>query len=483
MRLLNACTLRLEEFNNEAERPPYAILSHVWGKDEICLEQVAGPNALLSEGRAAGKVRGACQQAVRDSLDYVWIDTCCIDKSSSAELSEAINSMFRWYEDSEICYVFLADVSTLQDLENDRIPRPSSQFYQSRWHTRGWTLQELLAPKAVHFFSSTWQLLGTRVSLAEYLTDITLIDTAYLYGHQSLSSASIAQRMAWASKRVTTRPEDIAYCLLGIFNINMPLIYGEGLRAAFQRLQDEIIQTSNDESIYAWWRPKATSRAGNNMSPYQSFDRHVTLPQTHGSMSHLDVTFRYNMQPDAGFSLVDATTTGVDWDPHWKGFKLRSASRHISVRLDFKCASGFYFMLTIEAREDVAKDPIGRGNESIIGLVFEKAEIPRLGEHIVLNAKLLHGEEVEMHDRLRQSQRGWSFWHTLPWASMTVHDYDINVTLEKGLLSAGESTYVVNIEAIPPVPIPAEHIVFAWVFWLASATFFSYLSASSVAYF
>ncbi|KAK8077925.1 Vegetative incompatibility protein HET-E-1 [Apiospora saccharicola] len=129
---------------------PMPFLSRVWGKDEIRLEQVAGPNGLLPEGVAAGKVRGACQQALHDSLDYVWVDTCCIDMSSSAQLSEAINSMFRWYEDSEICDVFLADVSTLQDLENDWIPQSSSQLYQSRWHTHGWALQELLDPKAVH---------------------------------------------------------------------------------------------------------------------------------------------------------------------------------------------------------------------------------------------------------------------------------------------------------------------------------------------
>ncbi|KAI0153056.1 heterokaryon incompatibility protein-domain-containing protein [Xylariaceae sp. FL1272] len=255
MRLLNAKSLLLEEFT-EDRLPPYAILSHTWTQDELLFEHVRqGSCSRIPTHSGYKKVASACCQAVRDHLKYVWVDTCCIDKSSSAELSEAINSMFRWYAQATVCYAFLADV---QDTKNP------AQFSKSRWFTRGWTLQELLAPRKVHFYSSEWTLLGTKESLCAQISEATQIDQSYLR-HRPLSSASIAQRMSWASRRVTTRQEDMAYSMLGIFDVNMPLIYGEGSRA-FQRLQDEILKTSNDESIFAWWR--TASPRGSRSSRY-----------------------------------------------------------------------------------------------------------------------------------------------------------------------------------------------------------------------
>ncbi|KAF2973110.1 hypothetical protein GQX73_g481 [Xylaria multiplex] len=237
MRLLHSITLCVEEFT-AATVPPYAILSHTWGHDEASLAEWTSRFTRLKRSRKAGfaKIFSTCKRARQDGLSYVWVDTVCIDKSSSAELSEAINSMFAWYQNARICYVFLEDVPS--DLPHQI--GMLDVFKGSRWFTRGWTLQELLAPDHVLFFSRDWDELGTKKGLASAIALATGIDHLCLY--------SIAQRMSWAANRSTTREEDLAYSLLGIFDINMPLLYGEG-RKAFRRLQEEIIKASDDHSI------------------------------------------------------------------------------------------------------------------------------------------------------------------------------------------------------------------------------------------
>ncbi|KAM0420135.1 hypothetical protein ACHAPD_003704 [Fusarium lateritium] len=253
MRLLNVDTLELEWFPGN-HKPPYAILSHTWGSEEIMLQDVAS----LRTGQGAGftKTRAACAEASRRGFDYVWVDTCCIDKSSSAELSEAINSMFKWYENSEICFAYLDDVYTsFGDIRKS--------MSQSRWFTRGWTLQELLAPNELIFFSSDWSVIGTRHEYAGIVSDITGIEQKYLESQDTISvqarqvlisSATVAQKMDWASKRTTTRGEDMSYCLLGLFGINIPLLYGEGPERAFFRLQEAIVRdpTVFDVTLLAW---------------------------------------------------------------------------------------------------------------------------------------------------------------------------------------------------------------------------------------
>jgi hypothetical protein len=190
------------------------------------------------------KIIYACEQAISDDYEYVWIDTCCIDKTSSAELSEAINSMFQWYQNAGVCYAYVEDVQ----LEN---------FGTSRWFTRGWTLQELLAPAEVIFFGSEWIRLGTKFDLANQITAVTgIVEEALLYQDQ-LKKKSVAQRMSWASQRETTRLEDAAYCLLGIFGVNMPLLYGEG-KNAFFRLQEEVLKSTVDQSLFSWSMASAT---------------------------------------------------------------------------------------------------------------------------------------------------------------------------------------------------------------------------------
>jgi len=244
MRLLNSRTLKLQYFGGERV-PPYAILSHAWAHEEVTFQEMSGNQRLLQGRRAYQKIAGCCAQARKDNLDYVWVDTCCIDKSSSAELSEAINSMFRWYRQASVCYTYLADVSSAEDPALHQ-----SQFRKSRWFTRGWTLQELLAPCEVVFFADDWRDIGTKHTLHVVISEVTKIDETSLL-ERTWDHVSIAGVMSWASKRSTTRVEDLAYCLLGIFQVNMPLIYGEGDNA-FYRLQLEIMKHSNDESIFAW---------------------------------------------------------------------------------------------------------------------------------------------------------------------------------------------------------------------------------------
>ena len=261
MRLLNVDTYQLREFVGR-DIPPYAILSHRWEKEEVTFRD-------LQKGRAPNllgwqKLRGCCRTAREDGHEWVWIDTCCIDKSSSAELSEAINSMFNWYAKAEVCYTYLSDVDKEDCVVGRSDPRPliespeGSLIPTSTWFSRGWTLQELIAPREMLFFDRRWNKLGTRNGLSNMIESVTGISKRDWNGWHQKSTVgqyrarSVAQRMSWASKRETTREEDMAYCLLGLFSVNMPLLYGEGGRKAFYRLQLEILQQSDDESLFAW---------------------------------------------------------------------------------------------------------------------------------------------------------------------------------------------------------------------------------------
>ena len=252
MRLINIHTLELEYFHNDP--PPFAILSHSWGAHEVTLQDVRTlPRSHLDTLEGWRKVTGFCAalDAEQNSIlahnngesvvRHAWVDTCCIDKTSSAELSEAINSMFRWYRGAVACFVLLSDVGG---------PGANHQIEASRWFRRGWTLQELLAPREVYFFDRDWQLLGDKMGLSERIAWRTGIDLDVILTGQ-WEGMSVAQRMSWAADRQTTRREDVAYCLMGIFDVNMPLLYGEGDKA-FIRLQEEILKESADTSILAW---------------------------------------------------------------------------------------------------------------------------------------------------------------------------------------------------------------------------------------
>ncbi|RDW56407.1 hypothetical protein BP6252_14168 [Coleophoma cylindrospora] len=274
MRLLDTQSLDVVDVPDDAI-PEYAILSHTWGPDEVGFHELGvlarewqssykDTQSTQSNQRLA-KVIGAAVLAAKNGYKYIWMDTCCIDKSSSAELSEAINSMYRWYEQAAVCYVYLSDV-TLGSADEARIMEEieleQSSFRKSRWFTRGWTLQELIAPSDVRFYAQDWSFIGSHkenVKLRHLLSRITGVDDRVLAGSLSPQDLSVSTRMKWAALRRTTRAEDIAYCLMGIFGVNMPLLYGEGKRA-FIRLQDEILKETDDQSLFAWTSPEVDRR-------------------------------------------------------------------------------------------------------------------------------------------------------------------------------------------------------------------------------
>lgn len=256
MRLLNAHRLHFEEFY-DSDTPEYAILSHRWGNEEASFKEMRRSND--GEGRTGAgwdKIRSTCRLAIENNFTWVWIDTCCINKNSSAELTEAINSMFKWYAGSGRCYVYLSDIHW--DLHNATTSIKVERLRQSSWFSRGWTLQELLAPTDVEFFDMNWRYIGAKNDMTHLLAEITKIDPPHL---KQWDSACVAQKMSWASGRETSRVEDMAYSLLGLFDVNMPLLYGEG-RKAFYRLQLEIIKQSDDESIFAWTAESHLSHTG-----------------------------------------------------------------------------------------------------------------------------------------------------------------------------------------------------------------------------
>jgi len=259
MRLINTYTLKFEEFEGQ-NVPSYGILSHRWEEQEVLYKDVEHGTAITKRGWQ--KITKFCEQVREDGLSYAWVDTCCIDKSSSAELTEAINSMFQWYQRSKKCYVYLCDVylsnsiwRKKDNLLHVKLPELSREFVKefcsSVWFTRGWTLQELLASRSMMFFGHDWQILGTKSFLCAPITHTTCVPGSILTHEKALDSVTIAERLSWAAKRNTTRIEDRAYSLMGIFGVHMPMLYGEG-EAAFLRLQEEILKRSNDQSILLW---------------------------------------------------------------------------------------------------------------------------------------------------------------------------------------------------------------------------------------
>lgn len=258
MRLLDTTTFEIAS-NSPAvfKQEGYAILSHRWVGWEITFEQLGRHIDAL---RAAGttplespqqdKIRGACQTARSKGIKWMWIDTCCIDKSSTSELSESLNSMFQWYRDAKLCITYLFDVirkgAKIEDFNNEA-DQPSV------WFSRGWTLQELLAPRHLEFYDKNWDPMGDRAELAEQIEEITGIQSKYLKGEgrDDPRTACIAAKFSWIAKRQTEREEDMTYSMLGLFGVTMDPRYGEGW-GAFTRLQKELLSSSRDESLFAW---------------------------------------------------------------------------------------------------------------------------------------------------------------------------------------------------------------------------------------
>jgi hypothetical protein len=312
MRLINVNTLELQSFNEDAI-PDYAILSHTWGADEVSYQEIvwidrlksaskpidqtaapssstssstsettqetqsaailarlertlrnylnlaASPNGVTQEDilRKSGyeKIVNAANTARDLDCEWLWVDCCCIDKTSSAELQEAINSMYRWYREATICLVYLGDIASATfDPTSSNLEVVEMAFHTCRWIKRGWTLQELVASADCKFYFQDWKFMIDKSECLNELSRATGIPTSVLDDPQSIHEVSVAQRMSWASGRETTRREDVGYCLLGLFDIQLPLLYGEGDKA-FIRLQEEILKTTDDYSLFAWSAP------------------------------------------------------------------------------------------------------------------------------------------------------------------------------------------------------------------------------------
>jgi hypothetical protein len=330
MWLINVKTYQLEEYIGEAT-PSYAILSHTWAEGEVSFHELKNSIAAAKAKEGFHKIEHTCRLARKHGLGYAWVDTCCINKESSAELQEAINSMFEWYRRAQRCYAYLCDVdygyyhhdrilkdlpqlflgdgddvgpgsepyhaplidfdrsevdigfgqsdqagelALLDETDNDAHlelcrDRTKAMLARSRWFRRAWTLQELIAPPQLDFYDTAWNLLSSRESIATLVYDITKVDLKILRAsdaawskwnvRQELDAIPAARKMSWAAGRKCTRREDEAYALLGLFDVNMALLYGEGDKA-FIRLQEEILRHTKDVTILAWEELTAPSR-------------------------------------------------------------------------------------------------------------------------------------------------------------------------------------------------------------------------------
>ncbi|KAF4918913.1 Vegetative incompatibility protein HET-E-1 [Colletotrichum viniferum] len=344
IRLIDTETLKMRFFNSSVV-PKYAILSHTWVEDEeISLQEMCAmaedPGHAATQKSGYEKIVETCLQARAHGLQYAWVDTCCIDKSSSAELSEAINSMFRWYQESEVCFAFLSDLpADIEDIE-------TALLQGCRWFNRGWCLQELIAPRNVNFYDEAWNCRGSKSEhkLRTLVSTITGIGEDVLKDSSLIHSIPVARRMRWASERVTTRVEDIAYCLLGIFDVNMPMLYGEGHKA-FMRLQEEIIKRSSDMSTFLFLpSPSLGNRESYIEDPTNAkADVHVCdmFARSPAAFIECDSLMRWGQEDpfDAQDFQVSMTNRGVylgkqtlNFFPHHRCFALRHKYEFLNLR-------------------------------------------------------------------------------------------------------------------------------------------------------
>ncbi|KAF3004593.1 hypothetical protein E8E14_006516 [Neopestalotiopsis sp. 37M] len=316
---------------------PYAILSHTWGRqmkegtsswggedDEILFADVGHKDTSEKKPDAWRKIEKACQAAQKQGCDYLWVDTCCFNKESSAELDESINAMFAWYQQSKVCLVYLADFQVDSVDEQGK-----AELKKCRWFQRGWTLQELIAPETVEFYNQDWKKVGSRIDLVDILHEITEIDRDALTGERSCLSFTVAERMKWAAHRETKRPEDRAYSLLGLFGVQMSLIYGVGGKAAFRRLQVEIIQNTTDMTVFAWSPDKDTKETSEFCSMLaDSPDRFVDSP----TMSTMELEGHFSIT-NRGVSLDASTLRTVPKKKHEPKQESKQASQPALVFL------------------------------------------------------------------------------------------------------------------------------------------------------
>lgn len=402
MRLINTATLQLEEFFDK-EIPEYAILSHTWGQNEVVLadyEQRVHRKRKRKEAAddSVSKIRNCCWLAAEEGHRYAWIDTCCIDKKSSAELSEAINSMFRWYQNAQICYVYLGDVSKQSSWD-----ATADLIRKARWFTRGWTLQELLAPRTYKFYDCDWKFLGGRLehqdvlacsswqpiggeAFSKLISRVTNINHNIIRFNEKLSNISVAEIMSWAADRVTTRREDMAYCLLGLFGVNMPLLYGEGDNA-FARLQNAIIESTDDHTIFAW-----------------DYGIHASISWRHDSPRNTNCLAQSPSDFKNGYQLShiarDDIYSGTSIALH---YSLTNLGIHITLRvIDLPHLGGTMLLAVLACRDKrlpwptnnphVVAIPLCRSSEDSI--LFRR--IPVQTRPLLLHATQFHGSRDQM---------------------------------------------------------------------------------------
>ncbi|KAH8668706.1 heterokaryon incompatibility protein-domain-containing protein [Xylariales sp. PMI_506] len=344
MRLLDSATLELREFSDN-EIPHYAILSHTWGPGEVSYDEMLNPDMSIRSKQGYKKIEQFALLVLELGWKWLWVDTCCIRKDSSAELSEAINSMYRWYKNARRCYVHLEDLDS-----NAWVKTQNKQgaLQSCRWLTRGWTLQELIAPSDCHFYSNDWKFLFTKTEWVLQLSMMLGIAQEVLLTCDP-SSASVAQRMSWAARRKTTRSEDMAYCLLGVFDVNMPMLYGEGGEKAFIRLQEEIMRTSDDHSLFVWRseEPSSSSYTGLLARSPRNFiaSRNIAAVDTLQddrpfSSTNKGIFLRLNLmphhrnieEPDVYVALLNCRDPGPEGEP--VGIYLKRLGHNQYARVD-----------------------------------------------------------------------------------------------------------------------------------------------------
>ncbi|KAI6128088.1 hypothetical protein EDD16DRAFT_1892624 [Pisolithus croceorrhizus] len=283
----NSRQLEVEIKDVVSEYFAFATLSHRWGSGEPLLRDVEGKNVYdLGGTDGLAKLQDFCILALQHSFQWAWSDTCCIDKDSSAELQEAIGSMFSWYHRSSLTIVYLADVALTGSLAN------------SIWFKRGWTLQELLASNTVLFYAQDWSPYmnsdasnhKTDPALLEELCKTTQISERYLRDFDP-GMEDARSRLCWASRRRTTRPEDMAYSLFGIFKVQLPVLYGETAEYALGRLLAEIISGSGDVSVLDWVGKQSSFNScfPASLVPYRTAPRIRLIPGDPAKRELLDL--------------------------------------------------------------------------------------------------------------------------------------------------------------------------------------------------
>ncbi|KAK7467679.1 hypothetical protein VKT23_004732 [Stygiomarasmius scandens] len=256
-RFIDAKTLQLVKFDVYSTVPPYAILSHRWipGK-EVVYNEFVRPQKETFQKSGCRKIMAACRKALQDGVRYIWVDTCCIEQGNHEDVAANITSMYAYYQNAEICYAYLADVT-----------RTAEWIEASEWFDRGWTLQELLAPRTVAFFNENWTYIGSKHELRDDICRKTTIPPSVLLGKQSVQDVDVLTRMSWATRRETTKQQDRAYCLQGLLGVSVEPDYDEYWKVSFSRLgralldsrpelketlgiSDDILSSNNSDVFY-----------------------------------------------------------------------------------------------------------------------------------------------------------------------------------------------------------------------------------------